>query len=301
MLESIWNRGGGTIGKTSHSGFLRTVLVFIFVSILSALTFPERAEVNLLLFSLSLLDFAFRLLISYVIYSYRHVPMKMGISLITFSGLLNFLNSHLIVPHFDLISTLSNLSGCAIMALSLLWFFRDFIAEELHRLIYTDYLTGALNRQAFVRLANKKLRSLKVGKTACLIYLDLDNFKRVNDLYGHPFGDKLLQAAVRRIKTSIRSEDLLGRIGGDEFVVLLPHADAETAKEVLMRIHEKFCQPFSIDGIRIELSLSAGTAVYPTDGQNLQDLIEVSDRAMYRTKMAKRGETRVRRSEEAAG
>lgn len=289
------------IKQTTHSGFLRTVLIFTFVLILSTFTFPKRAEANLLLFSLNLLDFVFRLVISYVIYSYRHVLMKVGISLITFSGLVNFLKSYLIVPHFDLIITFSNLSGCGIMALSLLWFFRDFIAEELHRLIYTDYLTGALNRQAFVRLANKKLHSLKDGKTACLIYLDLDNFKKVNDLHGHSFGDKLLQAAVKRIKTSIRSEDLLGRIGGDEFVVLLPHADAETAKEVLMRIHEKLSQPFSIDGIRIELSVSSGIAVYPMDGQNLQDLIEISDKAMYRTKMAKRGETRARRSEEAAG
>ncbi|WP_165275160.1 GGDEF domain-containing protein [Thermotoga sp. Ku-13t] len=170
-----------------------------------------------MLFSLSLSDLVFRLVISYVIYSYQHVMMKIGISLITFSGLVNFLDSYLMVPQSKLIGTVSSLSGCAIMALSLLWLFRDFITEELHRLIYTDYLTGALNRQAFVRLANKKLRSLKDGKTACLIYLDLDNFKKINDLYGHPFGDKLLQAAVRRIKTSIRSGDLLGRIGGDEF------------------------------------------------------------------------------------
>ncbi|WP_277601152.1 diguanylate cyclase [Thermotoga sp. Ku-13t] len=69
----------------------------------------------------------------------------------------------------------------------------------------------------------------------------------------------------------------------------------------MIRINEKFSQPFSIDEIRIELSVSSGIAVYPTNGQNLQDLIEVSDKAMYETKMAKRGETRVRGSEETAG
>ncbi len=253
------------------------------------------------MFYLKLLNFAFTVLIVYVIYGYRYIPMKIGMSLISLSALINFLDSYLVLPRSELIETLSSFSGCFVMAISLLWLFKDFISEEFHRLLYTDYLTGVLNRQTFVKLASRKLQSLKENETACLLYLDLDGFKRVNDRFGHSFGDKLLQAAAKRIKSCTRSSDLLGRIGGDEFVLFLAGADVRMAEEVLERINEKLKEPFGIDGVRIELSLSAGMAVYPKDGENLEDLIEASDKAMYRAKSMKRGKERVRGSEEIVG
>lgn len=293
--------GGEHINKVARSGFLRTVLIFLVLIIVSSLVLPKRGEVDEILLYLKLLDFGFRVLMVYIVYGYRYVPMKIGMSLISFSALINFLDSYLILPASELIETLSSLSGCFVVAISLLWLFKDFISEEFHRLLYTDYLTGVLNRQTFMKLASRKLQSLKENETACLLYLDLDGFKKVNDEFGHSFGDKLLQAAAKRIKSSIRSSDLLGRIGGDEFVLFLARADTNMAEEVLERINEKIKEPFGIDGVRIELSLSAGTAVYPKDGESLEDLIEASDKAMYRAKSMKRGKERVRGSEEIVG
>lgn len=302
VLEKVLQVSGGEgIDKKSHTGFLRTLLIFVFLVIVSTSVLPKRKEVDLLLFYLSFVDFASRIVISYVIYGYRYIPMKIGMSLISLSGLLKFLNSYLVLPRPSLLETASSLTGCSIVALSLMWFFREFITEEIHKLLYNDSLTGVFNRQAFLRMTGKKLRSLKEGETACLIYLDLDGFKTVNDQYGHRFGDKLLQAVARRIKSSIRSNDLLGRIGGDEFVVFLPNSNAKVAEEVLRRINEKLSEPFVIDGITIELSLSAGIAVYPTDGQSLEELIEVSDRAMYENKFSKEENARVRRGEKIVG
>jgi diguanylate cyclase (GGDEF)-like protein len=293
--------GGEHINRMSRSGFLRTVLIFLILIIVSSFVLPKRSGVDEILFYLKLLNFAFTVLIVYVIYGYRYIPMKIGMSLISLSALINFLDSYLVLPRSELIETLSSFSGCFVMAISLLWLFKDFISEEFHRLLYTDYLTGVLNRQTFVKLASRKLQSLKENETACLLYLDLDGFKRVNDRFGHSFGDKLLQAAAKRIKSCTRSSDLLGRIGGDEFVLFLAGADVRMAEEVLERINEKLKEPFGIDGVRIELSLSAGMAVYPKDGENLEDLIEASDKAMYRAKSMKRGKERVRGSEEIVG
>ncbi|WP_448535073.1 GGDEF domain-containing protein [Pseudothermotoga sp.] len=293
--------GGEHINKVARSGFLRTVLIFLVLIIVSSLVLPKRSEVDEILLYLKLLDFGFRVLIVYVVYGYRYVPMKIGMSLISLSALIDFLSVYLVFPRSELLETLSSLSGCSVVAISLLWLFRDFISEEFHRLLYTDYLTGVLNRQSFMKLASRKLQSLKENETACLLYLDLDGFKKVNDQFGHSFGDKLLQAVAKRIRSCTRSSDLLGRIGGDEFVLFLTHADAKMAEEVLERINEKLKEPFGIDGVRIELSLSAGTAVYPKDGESLEDLIEASDKAMYRAKSMKRGKERVRGSEEIAG
>lgn len=269
--------------------------------IVSSLVLPKRSEVDEILLCLKLLDFGFRVLIVYVVYGYRYVPMKIGMFLISLSALIDFLNSYLVLPRSELLETLSSLSGCFVVAISLLWLFKDFISEEFHRLLYTDYLTGVLNRQTFMKLASRKLQSLKENETACLLYLDLDGFKKVNDQFGHSFGDKLLQAAAKRIKSCTRSSDLLGRIGGDEFVLFLARADTNMAEEVLERINEKLKEPFSMDGVRIELGLSAGVAVYPKDGESLEDLIEASDKAMYRAKSTKRGKERVRGSEEIVG
>ncbi len=280
---------------------MRTILVFAVLTIVSSYIFPKRERADLLSLCLNLLDFAIRVLITYVIYGYRYAPMKIGMSLISLSALIDFLSSYLMFPKSELLETLSSLSGYFVVAISLLWLFRDFISEEFHRLLYTDYLTGVLNRQTFVKLASRKLQSLKENETAFLLYLDLDGFKKVNDQFGHSFGDKLLQAATKRIKSCTKSSDLLGRIGGDEFVLFLAGADAKMAEQVLERINEKLKEPFGIDGVRIELSLSAGVAVYPKDGESLEDLIEASDKAMYRAKSMKRGKERVRGSEEIAG
>lgn len=124
-----------------------------------------------------------------------------------------------------------------------------------------------------------------------LIYVDLDKFKQINDRYGHRTGDLYLQEVTRRMKLQLRSDDVLARIGGDEFIALVPilrsHADAE---EIASRLEHCFDEPFELDGYTLLGSASVGLAVYPEDGATKEGLQRSADAAMYANK-----ETRKRR------
>jgi diguanylate cyclase (GGDEF)-like protein len=124
-----------------------------------------------------------------------------------------------------------------------------------------------------------------------LIYVDLDKFKQINDHYGHRTGDLYLQEVTRRMKLQLRGDDVLARIGGDEFIALVPilrsHADAE---EIAQRLEHCFDEPFELDGYTILGSASVGLAVYPEDGTTKEGLQRSADAAMYAHK-----ETRKRR------
>ncbi|MCG6535932.1 MAG: GGDEF domain-containing protein, partial [Syntrophales bacterium LBB04] len=123
---------------------------------------------------------------------------------------------------------------------------------------------------------------------------DLDKFKVINDTHGHPVGDSLLQAVAKRLSKITRQEDTIARIGGDEFILLLPQinhvADVTIVTE---RIMSDFQQPFNIDGHEFHVTASIGYAVYPDDGEDVDTLIKNSDIAMYIAK--DRGRNRYQR------
>jgi diguanylate cyclase (GGDEF)-like protein/PAS domain S-box-containing protein len=158
--------------------------------------------------------------------------------------------------------------------------------QRIKSLAYYDTLTGLLNRAAFVdRLHQALALAHREGHSIALIFLDLDNFKYVNDTQGHDFGDKLLMAVAKRISAGMRESDTLARLGGDEFVLVLTAISGqESAAIAAQRILELFKQPFSVDGRQIYSSVSIGIALYPGDGQDAESLFKCADTAMYHAK-----------------
>ncbi len=122
-----------------------------------------------------------------------------------------------------------------------------------------------------------------------LIYVDLDDFKHVNDLFGHQVGDLYLQEVSLRMKRQLRSHDLLARLGGDEFAALVPVVrNRAEVEEIAHRMERSFDEPFVIAAYTIQGSASVGIAVYPEDGANKDSLLSTADAAMYVAKPTKR-------------
>jgi diguanylate cyclase (GGDEF)-like protein len=146
-----------------------------------------------------------------------------------------------------------------------------------------DLLTDIPNRFSMEKhLDRLMLRATRNEGLFGLIYVDLDKFKQINDRYGHRTGDLYLQEVTRRMKLQLRTDDVLARIGGDEFIALVPilrsHADAE---EIAMRLERCFDDPFELDGYTLLGSASVGLAVYPEDGTTKEGLQRSADAAMY--------------------
>lgn len=162
---------------------------------------------------------------------------------------------------------------------------RKALEERLRLQATTDPLTGALNRRAFeARAEQERLRALRQGQPLCLAMLDIDHFKRINDQHGHAAGDQVLQAFSRLCQAAARSTDVFARIGGEEFVFLLPDTPADAARRFLERLREAVEQlRIEIDGQALAVSVSIGLAEAPAD-QGLEALQEAADQALYRAK-----------------
>lgn len=165
---------------------------------------------------------------------------------------------------------------------------RDRLASEarIQHLAHHDGLTGLLNRSAFMdRMSLLMKRAERKSETLALLFIDLDNFKRVNDSLGHLEGDQVLTTVSERLVGALRGSDLVGRFGGDEFVVLLTdltsRADIVVVLEALLSVVEV---PVKADGRALSVTPSIGVAVYPDDGQQADELIQHADTAMYRAK-----------------
>ena len=158
--------------------------------------------------------------------------------------------------------------------------------ERLAFMAHHDPLTSLPNRALFFAHLEKALELAKRnGGRLALMFIDLDKFKPINDTWGHAVGDQVLQAAAQRLSSRVRASDTVGRIGGDEFVVLLPEvADAAGANKVAEGIHQALRQPFEIAGQTLEISGSIGIALFPDHGQSSLDLARYADEAMYRAK-----------------
>lgn len=158
--------------------------------------------------------------------------------------------------------------------------------EELERLACTDPLTGAANRRAFMDRADAELaRSRRSGAPMALLLMDLDHFKAINDQYGHQGGDRVLKAVVEQIQQVLRPSDLLGRVGGEEFMVLLPAIDQEAAVTVANRILELVAElRVASDMGPIPVTVSVGAAVFPGDGANMELLFKLADQRLYAAK-----------------
>ncbi len=168
---------------------------------------------------------------------------------------------------------------------------RDITSRKLaeKQLIYTathDPLTGLTNRLVlYDRLAQELARARRGEKMISLLFIDLDNFKEVNDSLGHAEGDKLLRAVGIRLKSFCRASDTLARMGGDEYMIIL--GDIEKRQDIdriAMNILEAFREPFDFDGHSRQVTASIGISIYPLDGKDSEILIRTADLAMYRAK-----------------
>lgn len=158
--------------------------------------------------------------------------------------------------------------------------------ERMARLAFYDSLTGLANRRLFKdRLDVTLKQAQRQRQSLALLYLDLDRFKAVNDDYGHEVGDELLKEVALRLQNTLRESDVIARIGGDEFNIILPDiADGAAAEQVADKVLKAVVQPFATGGTELEVSASIGLTLYPDDGLDAKQLIKNADVAMYRSK-----------------
>jgi len=155
----------------------------------------------------------------------------------------------------------------------------------------TDTLTGVLNRGAFLEAAKAVFTQPRNGGLHALVMVDVDHFKRINDNYGHSYGDRMLTRICDLLRGALRADDLVGRIGGDEFVLLLKNVVNRDALHAKMN---SLClQLFQSISDRLEISCSFGAATYPQDGADFDELYRKADAALYAAKEAGRNCTRI--------
>ncbi|WP_053147272.1 bifunctional diguanylate cyclase/phosphodiesterase [Pseudomonas sp. P97.38] len=165
--------------------------------------------------------------------------------------------------------------------------------QQLEYQAVTDPLTGLLNRRGFYQTAeNLLMRSERLESNWVLLYLDLDGFKRVNDLLGHDAGDRVLRWVSEQLKACLRPFDILARLGGDEFTALLDLEFPEQAAKIAEKLIERVAICQQIEGMDVALGASIGIATYPDCGANLDGLLRASDIAMYEAKRAGRQQYR---------
>jgi diguanylate cyclase (GGDEF)-like protein len=163
--------------------------------------------------------------------------------------------------------------------------------ETLYRQAHFDLLTGLPNRQLLKDRLTQYLSTARLDHhSGAILFLDLDRFKEINDVFGHSVGDQLLVQASGRIISQVRERDTVARLGGDEFVVVLPNVRNDSiVRNTAERLLESLCEAFTISGTEHYLSASIGVAMFPDDGATVETLLKNADSAMYRAKDAGRG------------
>jgi len=160
------------------------------------------------------------------------------------------------------------------------------LLEKVSHMAWHDALTGLPNRRLFEdRVEQELVRSRRVGEPVCMFFVDLDHFKTINDTLGHGAGDDLIQQVSERLVDTVRSQDTVARVGGDEFAILLPGLSDQLAIDQLaQRSLEAISAPFVVFGEDIETTASIGIAMAPDHGDSYDDLLSRADEAMYRAK-----------------
>lgn len=159
--------------------------------------------------------------------------------------------------------------------------------EHIAFLAKYDELTGCANRREFIEGLSKAIESCDINeRKIAVLFIDLDGFKQINDNHGHRVGDRLLKLTAERFQKILRDTDLLGRVGGDEFVVsIVIDSKTETASEIAKRLLETLREPFVIDNRALTVSASIGISLFPDDGITADEVINEADIAMYQAKV----------------
>ncbi len=160
---------------------------------------------------------------------------------------------------------------------------------QMESIAWSDPLTGLLNRRGFERDAAKMLSDSDENATGALLFIDLNDFKQINDKCGHEVGDQLLTIAAERLRTSLRSHDIIGRLGGDEFVAMVLGVKPKVAERLAARLTKCLEEPYIVGAETLRCAASIGLALYPEHGNSLTGLLRAADEAMYRAKARCRG------------
>lgn len=169
-------------------------------------------------------------------------------------------------------------------------FFFSFITllwrlHHINKLAYFDSLTGLPNRTELTHRSDYILGTAKRKvSTFAVMFMDLDHFKEINDTLGHNVGDELLALVAKRLRSDLRKMDTISRMGGDEFILLLPDTDAEGASRVAQKLLDRLTGPYYIKQHELTITASIGIALYPIDGEDIETLSKNADAAMYSAK-----------------
>lgn len=165
--------------------------------------------------------------------------------------------------------------------------------DQIQRLAFQDYLTKIDNRLSFNYRLNSMISKMnRDGGSFALVYFDLNDFKIVNDTFGHDIGDDVLKEFAYRLHQATRDSDFLARVGGDEFILILANIPLdENLRKAIVRIKQSLEEPYPLGDETIRLTTSIGVSYYPEDGRDAETLLRIADREMYTDKQAKKGET----------
>jgi two-component system cell cycle response regulator len=201
-------------------------------------------------------------------------------------GLIMLLSPH--NDNVDLIAVTAALVGFSIVVtrLHVSLSDREQLADEMQTMAETDALTGIPNRRVFdARLTAAAEHAADSGGTVGVVTIDIDRFKAINDGYGHPVGDLVLQQVAIRLATVVRPSDTLARMGGEEFAVLAPGITMASIGELAERCRQAISvHPIAVDGVSIPVTISAGAACMPGHAQHADELLRIADRALYEAK-----------------
>ena len=177
-----------------------------------------------------------------------------------------------------------------------LWQEKTRLEEELNKLAFHDSLTQLPNRRLLIeRLQHTRIKNERRDQFACLLFMDLDKFKQVNDSHGHELGDQLLIAVAERLKNLLREEDTIARLGGDEFVVLLDNLGGDevaahtTATRIREKLDQELAKPYALGEHTLHCSVSIGYKLFHGSHEDVHSLINAADADMYQCKNEREG------------
>lgn len=158
--------------------------------------------------------------------------------------------------------------------------------NEMERLAKTDGLTGLLNRRSLLEIAEQEFaRAQRYNRSLSVLILDIDHFKRINDTYGHPIGDVVIQTVASILNETLREADSVGRYGGEEFVVVLPETTLEQASEVAERIRDQVAKKLISNDFRnLQVTISIGISALKTETHTIDEMLQRADKALYQAK-----------------
>ncbi|WP_111892315.1 GGDEF and EAL domain-containing protein [Acinetobacter sp. MB5] len=185
--------------------------------------------------------------------------------------------------HQQIINACSNLCSLA--------FEREHTKQRIRQLAFYDELTGLPNRSLFLTKADQIITSsIRNNERLAVLYIDIDRFKMINDSYGHFFGDELLCQVAKRLEKNLRNNDVIGRLSGDEFAIILPNSNQQQVQMVVEELQLHLTNPLNINNSILAMSACIGIAMFPEDGRDIEALLHRADIAMDQAKNSGRNQ-----------